>query len=79
VSAPPHSQGCTFHDDCPDDAETFDDVASLRAEIERLRESLAIYVHAHRTGNAVPPSIESAAVKLLGSGIAAAGVEVSDE
>ena len=46
------------------------------AEIERLRESLSIYVHAHRTDNAVPPHIEAAAVKLLGGGSKAAGVEV---
>ncbi len=37
VSAPPHSDGCTFHADCPADAETFDEVSALRSEIARLR------------------------------------------
>ena len=53
-------------------------LAAAHSEIERLRESLSIYVHAHRTDNAVPPHIEAAAVKLLGSGSKAAGVEVSE-
>jgi hypothetical protein len=38
VSSPPHSDGCTFHDDCPAEAETFDEVSALRSEIARLRE-----------------------------------------
>ena len=38
VSHPPHRDGCTLHNDCPTDAEVFDEVSSLRAEIDRLRE-----------------------------------------
>ena len=34
-------------------------------EIARLRESLAIFVHAHATGNSVPPHIESKAMSLV--------------
>ena len=34
-------------------------------EIARLRESLAIFVHAHSTGNSVPPQIEEQAKRLL--------------
>lgn len=37
------------------------EIASLRARVEKLRESLAVYVHAHETGNSVPPHIEAAA------------------
>ena len=37
VSQPPHRDGCTFHDDAADDAADFDEVSTLRAEIDRLR------------------------------------------
>jgi len=37
----------------------------LQAEIARLRESLAIFVHAHATGNIVPPHLEAAAKELV--------------
>ncbi len=40
------------------------DWAKRDAEINRLRHSLAIYVHAHETGNFVPPRIESEAKEL---------------
>jgi len=33
----------------------------LSARVEVLRELLAVYVHAHQTGNSVPPHIEAAA------------------
>ena len=33
----------------------------LRARVAVLREPLAVYVHAHQTGNSVPPHIEAAA------------------
>ena len=35
--------------------------AKLLARVEALREPLAVYVHAHQTGNSVPPHIEAAA------------------
>lgn len=35
------------------------------AAISKLREVLAIFVHAHRSGNAVPPHIEAEAKELL--------------
>lgn len=38
VDRPPHRDGCTFHSDCPSEAETFDEVSALRAEVARLRE-----------------------------------------
>ena len=37
------------------------EIARLRARVEVLREPLAVYVHAHETGNSVPPHIEVAA------------------
>ena len=40
-------------------------IEALEAEIARLRESLAIFIHAHATGNSVPPRIEAAARALL--------------
>lgn len=40
----------------------------LSEEIARLRESLTIYVHAHETGNRVPPHIEEHAKSLLPPG-----------
>ena len=50
VSAPPHRDGCTFHADCPTDAEMFDEVATLRAsrlltddEASAVEEMLAVY------------------------------------
>jgi hypothetical protein len=79
VSHPPHRADCDYHRDCPAEAETFDQVAELRAEIERLRSVayfLRIYVHAHQNDNRVPPHIEAAAVEMLGGGDGAAGVEV---
>lgn len=33
----------------------------LRAENDRLRSSLAIFVHTHQTGNSVPPHLEAQA------------------
>ena len=43
-----------------------DDVVAWAArEIDLLRESLAIFVHAHATGNSVPPHIEAAARSLV--------------
>ncbi len=44
--------------------EMHDEIEELRAEIARLRESLAIFVHAHATGNIVPPHLEAAAKEL---------------
>ena len=38
VGCPPHLEGCTFHHDCPNEAEDFDEVSALRAEIAHLRE-----------------------------------------
>ena len=38
VSHPPHRDGCDFHNDCPTDAEVFDEVSALRSEVARLRE-----------------------------------------
>jgi hypothetical protein len=35
--------------------------AKLLARVDLLREPLAVYVHAHETGNSVPPHIEAAA------------------
>ena len=43
-------------------------IAALEAEVARLRESLAIFVHAHATGNSVPPHIEEQAKRLLPTG-----------
>ena len=37
----------------------------MRAQVKALRESLRIYVHAHSTGNSVPPHIDAAARNLL--------------
>jgi hypothetical protein len=37
------------------------EIERLRARVEVLREPLAVYVHAHQTGNSVPPHIEAAA------------------
>ncbi len=42
-----------------------DEIATLRSEIARLRESLAIFVHAHATGNIVQPHLEAAAKELV--------------
>lgn len=42
-----------------------DMVEIAAAEIDRLRESLAIYIHAHATGNSVPPHIEEQASALV--------------
>ena len=38
-----------------------DEIERLRARVDLLREPLAVYVHAHETGNSVPPHIEAAA------------------
>jgi len=38
-----------------------DEIERLRARVDALREPLAVYVHAHQTGNSVPPHIEAAA------------------
>ena len=37
ISTLPHDEDCTFGDDCPDDAAVFDEIAGIRAEVERLR------------------------------------------
>jgi cell division protein FtsB len=37
------------------------EIENLRDRVEVLREPLAVYVHAHQTGNSVPPHIEAAA------------------
>lgn len=36
VSSPPHQGGCTFHEDFPQEAELFDEVAFLRARVKEL-------------------------------------------
>jgi hypothetical protein len=50
---------------CPksheDRAFLLNEITRLRARVEVLREPLAVYVHAHQTGNSVPPHIEAAA------------------
>lgn len=38
VPHPPHREGCTLHADGEELAQDFDEVSSLRAEIDRLRE-----------------------------------------
>ena len=38
-----------------------DEITRLRARVDALRWPLAVYVHAHQTGNSVPPHIEAAA------------------
>ena len=38
VLHPPHRDGCTFDDDCPNEAAIFDEMSALRAEIAKLRE-----------------------------------------
>lgn len=38
VRKPPHRDGCTFHADAADGAADFDEVSTLRAKIDRLRE-----------------------------------------
>ena len=52
--------------DCTEtEREQFEEIQELQCEIARLRESLAIFVHAHSTGNSVPPHIESKAMSLV--------------
>ena len=41
--------------------EAVEEIERLRARVASLNEALAIYVHAHETGNSVPPHIEAAA------------------
>ena len=41
--------------------EAADEIERLRALVHSLRWPLAVYVHAHQTGNSVPPHIEAAA------------------
>ena len=48
-----------------DDNWLADMIEIAAAEIARLRESLAIFVHAHSTGNSVPPHIEAKAMALV--------------
>jgi hypothetical protein len=38
VLHPPHRDGCTFDDDCPNESAIFDEMSALRAEIAKLRE-----------------------------------------
>lgn len=40
VTRLPHEDGCTFAADCPAECEVFDELATLRAEIDELREQL---------------------------------------
>jgi len=52
----------------PDEADSVKASDAVRwaiAEIARLRESLAIFVHAHETGNSVPRRLEAAAKTLV--------------
>jgi hypothetical protein len=37
------------------------EITRLRARVDSLRWPLAVYIHAHQTGNSVPPHIEAAA------------------
>jgi hypothetical protein len=37
------------------------EIERLRARVDSLRWPLAVYIHAHQTGNSVPPHIEAAA------------------
>jgi len=53
------NQGLTLH--CGEAVLARDEITRLRARVEVLREPLAVYVHAHQTGNSVPPHIEAAA------------------
>jgi hypothetical protein len=46
---------------CEEIEELRAEIERLRARVEVLREPLAVYVHAHQTGNSVPPHIEAAA------------------
>jgi hypothetical protein len=41
--------------------EAADEIERLRALVHSLRWPLAVYVHAHQTGNSVPPHIEARA------------------
>lgn len=43
------------------EAKLLAEIERLRARVDALREPLAVYVHAHETGNSVPPHIEAAA------------------
>lgn len=36
----PHEDDCTFSADCPAECEVFDEIATLRAEIDELKEQL---------------------------------------
>lgn len=55
------------HEEC--DCEEHDnEIRALQEHIERLRESLAIFVHAHATGNSVPPHLEEQAKLLVEGG-----------
>jgi len=57
------------HEDC--NCEQHDnDIRALQEQIERLRESLAIFLHAHATGNNVPPHLEEQARSLVEGGAA---------
>ncbi len=71
-------KGCEFGPDYPLDPESFmchrieckaaDEIDRLRSKIARIRESLAIFVHAHATGNSVPPHLEEQAKLLVEGG-----------
>lgn len=58
------SEGDYYADQFATNPEVFECAAT---EIERLRHTLAVFVHAHETGNFVSPSIEREA-KLLSKG-----------
>jgi hypothetical protein len=48
-----------------EDQEGYVEWLEQKDEIALLRGSLAIFIHAHATGNSVPPHIEAAARALL--------------
>jgi hypothetical protein len=51
----------SYYDSPAIQVEAATEITRLRARVEVLREPLAVYVHAHQTGNSVPPHIEAAA------------------
>lgn len=50
-----------------DSAVKADEADRLRVRIAALEHALRVYIHAHRTGNSVPPMIERDAMNLLKS------------
>jgi hypothetical protein len=45
-----------------------DEYVGLKDEVEVMKNLLVVYVHAHRTGNSVPPQIEAEAIAALSAG-----------